>query len=129
MKTHEAAQLLMQLAKILRRAPNVELSNFELNNFNRLFTEQSNSDEVVIGLSTLVELSQVDKNQWLSLIREYQFPIAVRPRDASRDILGKLLRYLDENPEARKKLKENVKKKTSHASPELMNALEILLKE
>jgi len=124
MKTHDVAQVLVQLARLLRSGPNVELADFQPANSNG-----RKSDEVIIGLSTLVDLSRVDKSQWLSLIQEHQFPIEVRPRDASRDILGKLLTYLEKHPEARQKLKENVSKRTSHASPELMKALNILLKE
>lgn len=123
MKTHDVAKILIQLGRMLRKAPNVELS--ELN-----FTQPAKlkKGDVAVGLSTLVELAKIDKSQWLSLTYEYNLPIEIRPRDASRDILGKVLKYLEEHPEAQQKIKDSVNN-NSQASPELMRALSLLLKE
>jgi hypothetical protein len=122
-KSHDVAKMLMQLARILQKAPNVDLSDLSLTQ-----PQQLKMGDMAIGLTTLVELSKIDKRQWLSLIVEYGLPIEIRARDSSRDILGKLLKYLDEHPEAQKKLKESVYKRPSEASPELMEALSLLLK-
>lgn len=128
MKTHELARALEVLAKFLRSEPNVELQDLsqELgSNSNRVL----HSEEIKIGLSHLVALSRVDKQQWISLIREHEFPVDIRPRDASRDILGKLLRYLEKNPNAREELMRKSPADSKETSPELMKALSSLLKE
>ena len=92
--------------------------------------KQGRSSNMAVSLSTLVDLARVDKQQWLSFIEENQFPIDTRPRDAARDILGKLLVYLEQNAEARQKLKAIATRKSGgQASPELMKALAYLLKE
>lgn len=122
MKSHDVARMLMQLAKVLRKAPNVELSELNFAHHAKL-----RKGDVAIGLSTLVELAKIDKSQWLSLIYEHNLPVEIRPRDASRDILGKVLKYLEEHPEAQQKLKDSVNN-NSQASPELMRALSLLLK-
>lgn len=126
MMTHDLARALNLLAKALREAPNKDIKDLE-HEFNRPHIVQSIS-HIAVNLSTLVELSRVDRQQWVSLIAEYGFPISIRPRDASRDILGKVLRYLEENPAARQRLKAGVIGR-GEASPELMKALAVLLKE
>lgn len=84
---------------------------------------------MAVNLDTLIDLAKIDKSQWLTFIQENGFPISTRSRDASRDLLGKVLRYLEENTEARAKLKENVMRRTGQASPELMKALSVLLRD
>lgn len=129
MKTHDFAQSLSQLAKVLLGAPNVEIEDLSIAGFRSMNGNGSGSGSV--GLHTLAELSKISKQQWLALIEENKFPISVRPRDASRDVLDKLLRYLDEDAEARERLKSHInnnkRSSSSKASPELMKALDILL--
>ena len=127
MKTHEFARALQLLARALKNAPNVEVDGFE-QFFNAPVKWQA-SDKIAVNLNTLVELSRIDRHQWLALINQHGFPIELRPRDASRDILGKLLRYLEANPTAREKLRQSVSSKVAQASPELMRALSFLLKD
>jgi len=127
MKTHELANALSQLAKALRAGPNIELGEINLVSAQQMFRNGAGS--VAVNLHTLLELSSIDKRQWLALIEEHNFPISVRPRDASRDILGKLLSYLEQNSDAREKLRNSISHKASKASPELMRALGTLLKE
>lgn len=126
MNTHEFARSLNILARALRAGPKLELDRL-----NELIGYKSGtklgSDEIRIGLDHLVALSRVDKKKWVELISEYNFPIKIRPRDASRDILGKLLRYLEKTPEARKLLRRSTP--SDKASPELMKALASLLRE
>jgi len=124
-KSHQVAAALMQLANILSAGPNVDLSN--ISTISHLFPKEPDKADISVSLNILLSLSRVDKAQWVSLINEYKFPIKIRPRDASRDILGKLLVYLEKNAEARKKLKANTDKKVQKASPELMKALSLLL--
>src|SRR5438045_886032 len=125
MKTHEFAHQLSKLAKLMKTSPNLEVDDF-LSRVERGSWHQT--ENVAVNLHTLAELSSIDKKQWLSLIHAYNFPIEIRPRDASRDILGKLLKFLEENPEAREKLKKTVVRSTT-TSPALMQALETLLRQ
>ena len=77
----------------------------------------------------MAALSRIDKQQWCSFISEYQIPVDVRPRDASRDLIGKVLRYLDENRSAQRKLLNKSKRTREQVSPELIKALDLLLGE
>jgi hypothetical protein len=125
MKTHDVASALELLARFLRQAPNEELSSTALGSLKRA---KPDSASIPVALSTLVALSRVERQQWQAVIQEYGFPIVVRPRDASRDILGKLLNYLEQNPEAIKRLRLSPPSSRSDISPELMSALQHLLK-
>jgi hypothetical protein len=122
-KTHELASALTALAHILRKLPNQRLEDLELS------APRSRVDPstIPVALSTLVSLSDIDKSQWALFIREHGFPIEVRARDASRDVIGKLLRFLESNPDARKKLSATSRTRSA-TSPELMRALDLLLK-
>lgn len=125
MKTHEVAKALRLLANLLEVSPNIEASRA------RISSQDSGlgTAELTVGLSTLVELSRVDRRQWIDFINAFSFPIVIRKRDASRDILGKLLSYLETNQAAREQLKQRAATKSSQASPELMKALASLLKD
>jgi hypothetical protein len=125
MKSHDLAKALHTLAGLIERAPNVPLEQLTVGE--RTLSD-SESGKIAVSLSTLVDLSRVDKQQWLAFIDELHFPIDVRARDAARDILGKLLNYLESNPTAREQLKTKAAAKGSRESPELMKALASLLK-
>jgi hypothetical protein len=125
MKTHDVAAALEILARLLRQTPNEELNVLSAEKLRRRKLDSAN---IPVGLSTLVALSGVDKQQWYAIIKEYGFPIEIRARDASRDILGKLLNYLEENPDGIKKLRSAPQTTRSDISPELMTALQHLLK-
>lgn len=124
MRTHELAKALEGLAKILKAMDNVALDELSALPTRR----RPDSSEIPLALSTLVGLADIDKTQWVSFINANKFPIQVRPRDASRDVVGKLLRYLEQSPEARKKIKSVAENTRSHTSPELQKALDFLLK-
>jgi hypothetical protein len=125
MKSHELAQALSTLARLLKSGPNVELSQLKVRD---AFDSHGNRD-LALNLSTLVSLSSVDKQKWMGLIRENGFPIEIRPRDGSRDIFGKLCAYLESNPQAQERLKASAIKTSGKSSPELMKALATLLKD
>jgi len=126
LKTHDVARVLTALAQLLRRGPNVPLEDLRITGRSR---PKTSTDQVPVALSTLVALSQFDKSQWIDLIHAYEFPVEIRPRDASRDILGKILRYLEESPEARKRLANQASRSRPDTSPELLRALQILLQK
>lgn len=124
MKTHEVAKLLSKLATALRRGPNVELDGL---NFDILPQRRPNPSEIPMALSALAALSQFDKSQWRAVIGEYGLPIEVKATESTRDIVGKILRHLEIDAEARNKLKHAAQRKTD-VSPELMTALSSLLR-
>jgi hypothetical protein len=126
MKTHEIANVLNALATALRSAPDQELSEF--GRMRPAPKRKLKDSDVPLALSTLLALSELDKSQWLKVINEFNFPIEIRPRDASRDILGKILAHLAQNPEARQRLSLAAQGNRNETSPELMKALSFLLK-
>lgn len=126
MKTYELANALNALAKMLKSMPNQELDSLVLPQ-----QEKSNKElkrnEAVVGIHTLANLSKIDKKQWLNLIEEHGFDIPVRDRDASRDIIGKLLRYIDKNENAKQAIQKSAEQSDTGSSKELNRALSILM--
>ncbi|MES0098637.1 hypothetical protein [Mesorhizobium sp. M0019] len=125
MKTHDIAKILNTLAQALRKAPNQTLDELSEPKPARAPVD---AKDVPMALSTLLALSEFDKSQWQQFITDFRLPIEVRPRDASRDILGKILTYLEKNPAARKSMSNAARHSPSDTSPELMRALQFLLK-
>jgi len=125
MKTHEIAKMLTALAQALRNGPNVNLEQLTYRQPSR---QKPNPSDIPMALSALVALSQFDKAQWRTVIEEYKFPIEVRNTESTRDIVGKILRHLEQDPEARRRLKQAVQRTKSDVNPELMTALNFLLK-
>lgn len=130
MKSHDFAKQLALMAQALKSAPNVELE--DLSDWQFAFSRRSlpsvRDEDIPQALNMLVGLNGVSKQQWLSLIEEFGFDVDVRHRDANRDIFGKLLKFLADNPGERDRLVGKKGKKPIHASEELANALTILLK-
>ncbi|NGO56246.1 hypothetical protein G6N73_35810 [Mesorhizobium camelthorni] len=122
MKTHDVAKSLNALARFLKNGPNEDLGAFLSGR------SVKSVDDIPTALSTLVALSSLGKSQWLSLISQYNLPIDVRPRDASRDILGKILKHLEESPESRRRISQDAMTSRPNTSPELQNALRLLLR-
>lgn len=125
MKNHDLAKALRAIANLLDSSPDMSIEHMRI--VSKDAPNMSNT-QVAVSLNTLAELARVDKQQWQELISEFGFPIQVRSRDASRDILGKLLSYLELHDEAREQLKMKVASKVSQASPELMKALSTLMR-
>jgi hypothetical protein len=129
MKSYDFAKQLTVMAKVLKQGPNVELEDLEYSVFTNMASpsfEIEHSD-VPKALSILVGLNSVSKDQWINLIKDYEFPIELRPRDATRDIIGKLLKFLSQNEDARNRLSGKKIKKNTNSSSELADALSILL--
>jgi len=125
MKTHPLAKALRLLADILESHPNTEMSN--LGKVIGL-TNGLDKRRVAVNLKTLHSLSKIRKKEWMKLTEDYGFNIDIKPRDSSRNILGKLLNYLDANPNAIDTLKR--KAQESSEGPSALNqALDILLED
>ena len=125
MRTHELEKALLALSRALEKTSDQPLDQL-INDIRS--TSKEHPGNIPVALSTLVALSAFDKTQWEAVIQENKFPIQIRPRDASRDVLGKLLTYLEQNPAARQAMVAAAGKERSKASPELMRALQQLLK-
>src|SRR6266508_4301654 len=125
MKTHEIARILSSLAQALRRCPDVSLK--ELANLSSVRGGPRPS-EIPMALSALTALSKFKKSQWEAVSKEYRIPIQVRPTESTRDIVGKILRHIEQDAEARRRVRLAAQKTKTDISPELMNALDFLLK-
>lgn len=133
MRAHEFASYLTKLARILKEGPNFDFDEMhEIGSFYRYsaqqrITKREQSENLPVALNALLSLSSIDKKEWTNLIMELGLPIEVRGRDASRDLLGKVLKLLEQDPEARDRLSRRVRHSSDRASPELMRALSSLL--
>jgi hypothetical protein len=132
MKTHEIAESLKALSKLLKAGPNVDIRDLHQVGVPSFLSQpapppKNLKEDLPLALSMLVSLSMIDKQEWLSLINELGLNIELRPRDASRDIMGKVLRLLEKEPSARALLTNRVRSREPHASPELARALSSLL--
>ena len=133
MNTHDFARQLREMASILERAPSLEIGEEA-----RLPDVPANSPQEALKakskkadaspLKLLIALSNYSKQEWMDLTRSLGLTIDVRPRDASRDIMGKVLSALEDHPDAIERLQKSVRNRESHGSPELANALSFLLK-
>lgn len=131
MRTHELSRALQILSKILKSGPDMDLEDWSYTTKKKDFSSEDISikdADIPAALYTLVKLNDVSKSQWIALMKEYNIDIEIRPRDANRDIVGKILNYLASNPNARESLISNNSKKSVSVSSELANALNLLLK-
>jgi|LNAP01.1.fsa_nt_gb hypothetical protein len=131
MYTHELADALKKLANALKNAPNIDIGDLSklLNpiDYGPSNRSRGKNEDLPIALSALVSLSRVDKTEWIKLISDLGLSVDIRSRDASRDIMGKVLRILETEPEARERLQRRVSNREAQGSPELARALSSLL--
>lgn len=130
MKSHDFAKQLTMMAKILKNGPNIELHELDMQDFkykSNYYSPKVEQNDIPKALCMLVGLNDVSKSQWITFIHDYDLPIDIRPRDATRDIIGKLLNHLSQNREARERLSGKKNKKVSSSSSDLADALSILL--
>lgn len=126
MKSHEIAKALQVLAKVLRSGPDVELAALNLSG--QTISPQHMKANAPAALAMLAALACFSKSEWAGLIEEYDLGVAVKKTDSTRDLLGRLLNHLNENETVRQRLTDAAKKPRANVSPELMNALSILLR-
>lgn len=123
MKTHDLAKALLLLAKALRAGPNIELDKLTIG---PILSEEA-SVEAALSLTTLLDLSRFQKHEWVKLIEQHQLPILVSRKDSARNVIGKIVAYLEEHPEALEEVKQSTRHRAA-ASPELLKAFSSLLK-
>jgi hypothetical protein len=124
MTTHELADALNVLASLLKSSPRVDVSVWAAAAAREPSMDQAS---VAMSLTTLLSLSRLTKNQWRELIDEWDLPIEIKPSMSSRDLMGRLLNYLEDHPEAVKKLQQSATKKSKKPSSKLLDALGVLL--
>ena len=140
MKAYDLARALNHLSRVLRAGPNIEVE--DIGNLSVHSTsprparpresvdsrpDPRSANEKGTALALLAEMASYNKSELIDLAKQLNIPIQVRPADAVRDILGKILRYIQDNPDFRSRL--------VHASPEtpegsrLAHALAILMSQ
>lgn len=132
MKTHDLAKALNHLSRILRVGPNVELDNLvNLNTHVESRAPRPTSDEGDRGaaLALLSEMANYSKKELIELADTLDIPLEVRSADAVRDVLGKILRYINENPAVKQRLTTPATTSQSGKSSSLARALSILLSQ
>lgn len=137
MKTHELAKALNHLSRILRAGPNVELENL-VNLSTHVGSSTSGRAKKPIkkeetdrgaALALLAEMSKYSKSELLNLADFYGIPIEIRPADAVRDVLGKILKYIQDNPSVQDRLVVVNESYSIDDAPPLAKALAILMSQ
>jgi hypothetical protein len=82
---------LKEITDLLSRAPNFDLVEARI---------MKQSDDLAVSLFGLVALSKYSKQQWIKIIEEFSLPIELHPRASTRDVVGKVLGYLEAHPES-----------------------------
>jgi tRNA G10 N-methylase Trm11 len=124
--THQLAKQLRLLASLLQSGPDVPMQELRsILDLKSLSYGVSNRERGFF--SALDSLGKVSKRDLVEFIQANGIPLDFRSRDATRDILDKLIRFISEHPEAQKRLKKRIRD-IPEASP-LRKALDILLGE
>lgn len=139
MNTHDVAKSLMHLSRILKAGPNVPLEQVgnlavhaDAGRLNRSASKakKANPPEESRGsaLALLAQIAAYNKNELADLIRHLDIPVPVKATDSVRDLLGRTLKYINENPSVRERLAAP-SDSDDGASPVLARALAILLNQ
>lgn len=125
--THELADLLVMLARMLRSMPDGPMEEeFRRKRF-RDKEQKSFAFNEPSALIALVGFSKFTKNDWVSFIHELDIPIQIDSKNASRDLMGKIINYFADHPEGRAKLRSISRRgsrgETSQALLEAFNVL------
>jgi hypothetical protein len=128
MKAHDLSTALRGLSQLLKRAPNVPIEELE---FVSPHTSSAPSlhENAPVALGVLVKLAEYGKPEWVALISELGLNVPIKKTDSTRDLIGRLLKYISENDDAMKSITSRVATRKSNVSPELINALTILMKK
>jgi hypothetical protein len=140
MKTHELAKALTHLSRVLRAGPNVNFE--ELTNLStyasqprtaratRELVEKTEMTDKGTGLVLLAQMANYSKMELLDLANHLGIPVEVRKADAVRDVLGKILKYIQENPGFRDIIVHRIDEKESATkTSSLARALAILMNQ
>lgn len=130
MKSHTLAKALQSLARVLLAMPDAEVDDLPnlLSKSQKQPSSQSD-DQIAVNLNTLVNLSKIDKARWKDFIDRNSLPIEVKTTYSVRDLLGKILNYLEKNPQEMERIRQNVRRKSGSSTSELDRAFEIFLSD
>ena len=139
MNTHDVAKSLMHLSRILKAGPNLPLEQVgnlavhaDSARTSRSSSKQRKPAETEenrgSALALLAQIAAYNKNELIELIRHLDIPVPVKPADSVRDLLGRTLKYINENPSVQERLAAP-SGADDGASPVLAKALAILLKQ
>lgn len=103
-----------EVKRMLASSPNVELDGAKV--------FRAGSDNKA-NLKALISLSKYDKQRWLEIIDEFSLPIDLNPRASTRDIVGKVLGYLDAHPEVLSSSRKHKAKNDSSNLEDTLNKL------
>lgn len=126
MKSHSLARELIALGEALLQMPNVETKSLS-SLLNSKSVPSKKDQEMAFGVTTLAQLSQYSKPEWLSFADTHGIPIAFNRQDSSRNIMGKIMSYLAENRSEMERVRDSVVSDTG-SSNRLNSAFSILLK-
>lgn len=130
MNAHDVARALTHLARVLKAGPNVPIEDVGNLGVHAGSTRKPRSKRDVAdkgaALAVLSQLSQTNKRDLAELIFHLGLPVEVKNTDSVRDLLGRTLKYIAENPEVGRRLAFSGDQGVS-PSPALANALAILL--
>jgi hypothetical protein len=139
MKTHDLAKALNHLARVLRAGPNIdfeELVNFSTyvssgrsNKLAPVKTNERSISEKGAGLALLAQMANYNKQELMELAEVLDIPIEVRKADAVRDVLGKILRSINENPQIQDRLRHGDTSNLPNETSALARALTILMSQ
>lgn len=133
MKAHDVAKALTHIARVLRAGPNVELG--EIGNLethattNRAPSKKEGTGEKGAALAVLAELSQFKKNELIELIEALGLNVEVKTTDSVRDLLGRTLKHIADNPSVKQNLASANRSQGQSSSSTLSRALAILLEQ
>lgn len=127
MKTHDVAKALNTLARALREGENAPLEKVTVQTELKPTLKTSLGANAPAALALLVRLSSYSKDEWRELLKELELDVPIKTTDSVRDILGRLLKYLNDHKDIQTRLVERARKPQVGTSPELMKALSILM--
>src|SRR4051794_34662649 len=109
MKTHDVARALNTLARALRDGENIGLESIAIGKPGEGHVQTSLGSNAPAALALLVRLAGYSKDEWRALIKELELDVEIKTTDSVRDILGRLLKYLNDNKDIHTKLVERAK--------------------
>lgn len=125
--THEVADILSALVRVLRQLPDMPLKDLgRYESFEPTKRSYSRSERASALLS-LVAFSKFTKREWADLINELDMPIYVSPSYSARDLMGKICNVLEEDPSLRRRLMSMARSGSSGVSEQLLKTLSALV--
>lgn len=131
MKTHDLSKALNHLSRVLRAGPNVELEDLvNLSTYvDRPRTTKPVPDQSDKGaaLALLAQIASYNKRELADLISFLGIPVEIKNTDSVRDLLGRTLKFIHENPSVQNRLASSGSDRQANSASPLARALAILM--